>query len=414
VSEIKAEGAVGMVEKNGRPGADQFKIVAEQIRAAAQQIKIDQLKTGVQEPLPDHSSIALNQAFAQARGPAAAVRTATSAQSPEVVTPAPKPSAASLFRPDANNPSNGTDSASANSTVKLISAISEQPVHARANRQLSPSVVDLSSTAAEAADDRRPLGTSDTVIGTSVMLPQEASAARVGEAFPEDLKLEAAVNFASRNPEATEPSLGMYLLASREKRAVTREAAARATRIPTHYLRMMESNDYSMIADQLYLLPFLRRYAEYLGLDSEDIAIRFVREVQRSENSPGPAVSGNALDMERSPSNLWAILGALAVVALIAGSMLLHQHHHAADETADINVRQQDALPNENSGPPMRESVQMKSQDRMEASVPAVEPASASVAVAQSRMAARVDASAPRSIKVQAADEPIPPPGGTE
>ena len=62
----------------------------------------------------------------------------------------------------------------------------------------------------------------------------------------------------------------------------------RETRLPPHYLRMMESNDYSEISDQLYLVPFLRRYAGFLELDQEDVAMRFVREVQRADGNPGP------------------------------------------------------------------------------------------------------------------------------
>ena len=200
----------------------------------------------------------------------------------------------------------------------------------------------------------------------------------------------------------------MYLLASREKRVVTREDAARDTRIPSHYLRMMESNDYSMIADQLYLLPFLRRYAEYLGLDSEDVAIRFVREVQRAENSPLPTLPITGLDSDRAPSNRWVILGAISIIVLIGGWMLLHQRHHIGDETAD--TQPQSAMPTDKSGPPLPETTQ--------GAAPATNATQESAAPVSSKPTApRPSAAAAPSRPAKnpnAADAHIPPPGGTE
>ena len=205
-----------------------------------------------------------------------------------------------------------------------------------------------------------------------------------------------------RGGEAAESTLGMYLLANRERRGVKREEAARETRIPAHYLRMMESNDYAMIADQLYLLPFLRRYAEYLGLDSEEIAIRFVREVQRAENSPSPASSSIASASEASPSNRWAIMGALAVIALIALWVILQRHHASADATSSPPM--QAAVP---AGADSSEAAQ--SASAAQASQPAVVPP------LPMPPAAPAVAAVPNRAPVRAADKSAPvPPGGTE
>jgi len=54
-------------------------------------------------------------------------------------------------------------------------------------------------------------------------------------------------------------------------------------RIPAQYLTMLEANDYSAIADELYLLPFVRSYAEFLGLDAGALATRFLRGIQPLE-----------------------------------------------------------------------------------------------------------------------------------
>jgi len=84
-------------------------------------------------------------------------------------------------------------------------------------------------------------------------------------------------------PRDVAPSSGQLLLAARERRAISLADAATQSRIPRRYLEMIENGDYSMVSDRLYLLPFVRRYACFLELDTEETATRFVREVQRTD-----------------------------------------------------------------------------------------------------------------------------------
>jgi len=115
--------------------------------------------------------------------------------------------------------------------------------------------------------------------------------------------------------DTAEQSLGAFLIAAREGRGLSAEDVVRETRLPRHYLRMMESNDYSEISDQLYLVPFLRRYAGFLELDQEDVAMRFVREVQRADGNPGPPRLDQPLVAEPRQHRGWT--GALVVVGLL-------------------------------------------------------------------------------------------------
>ena len=78
-------------------------------------------------------------------------------------------------------------------------------------------------------------------------------------------------------------SLGQIMTMARERRGGSRDQAAIDSNIPGYYLTMIESDDYSSIADQLYLLPFLRRYAIFVRLDPEEVASRFIRDVQRAD-----------------------------------------------------------------------------------------------------------------------------------
>jgi cytoskeleton protein RodZ len=72
---------------------------------------------------------------------------------------------------------------------------------------------------------------------------------------------------------------------ARERKGLTREQVVIGAHLPAHYVKMIESDSYGMISDQLYLVPFLRRYATFLGLDAEEVTSRFVRDVQRAESN---------------------------------------------------------------------------------------------------------------------------------
>jgi cytoskeletal protein RodZ len=118
-----------------------------------------------------------------------------------------------------------------------------------------------------------------------------------------------------------EASLGEFLMAARERRGLSQEAVVQETHIPAHYLRMLESDDYRLISDELYLLPFLRKYATFLQLDQEDAAMRLVREVQRVDNAPPPPRVDEPLDDIRSRWRNWsnaAMFGGLVAVIIVA------------------------------------------------------------------------------------------------
>lgn len=121
-------------------------------------------------------------------------------------------------------------------------------------------------------------------------------------------------------PQTADATLGQYLAQTRQSRGFTPEAVVAATRIPAHYVRAIESDNYASVSDELYLLPFLRRYAVFVGLDPEDVAARFVREVQRAENSSAPRlaepISMVTSTRERKPARGHGLGIALLIIAV--------------------------------------------------------------------------------------------------
>jgi Helix-turn-helix domain len=86
-------------------------------------------------------------------------------------------------------------------------------------------------------------------------------------------------------PTLDDRPVGQLLVEARTRRGLSAADITAQTRIPALYLKAIETDNYGLISDQLYLLPFLRRYASFVGLDPENTASRFIHDVQRAETN---------------------------------------------------------------------------------------------------------------------------------
>jgi cytoskeletal protein RodZ len=130
-------------------------------------------------------------------------------------------------------------------------------------------------------------------------------------------------------------SLGESLIAARERRGLSRETVAEQTHIPAHYLRMLEDDDYRLISDQLYILPFLRKYASFLDIDQDETAMRLLREVQRVDSSSSPVRLDEPLEKSRRHRRRnWSkpiLFGGL--VAVIIGAYIAQSRHSQTESS---------------------------------------------------------------------------------
>jgi cytoskeletal protein RodZ len=115
-----------------------------------------------------------------------------------------------------------------------------------------------------------------------------------------------------------EPSLGQQITEARERKGLTRDQVATEAHLPPHYVKMIETDSYDMISDRLYLVPFLRRYATFLGLDAEETASRFVSTVQHAEANV-VRISQEITMVAKKPGSG----GRIAFTLLIAAVLLL-------------------------------------------------------------------------------------------
>jgi cytoskeletal protein RodZ len=82
------------------------------------------------------------------------------------------------------------------------------------------------------------------------------------------------------------PSIGEALRQGREDRGLSVEEAALQSRVPLRLLQALESDDYRLLPDPLYLIRFLHDYARFLALDPEALETEFQRAVRRPTKVP--------------------------------------------------------------------------------------------------------------------------------
>jgi cytoskeletal protein RodZ len=80
--------------------------------------------------------------------------------------------------------------------------------------------------------------------------------------------------------------LGEILRTQREKRGITLDQAAADTRIREKFLKALEDGDYMSLPGAVYTKGFLRNYAEYLDLNTDEIVVLFNQE--RGLTAPEP------------------------------------------------------------------------------------------------------------------------------
>jgi transcriptional regulator with XRE-family HTH domain len=136
-------------------------------------------------------------------------------------------------------------------------------------------------------------------------------------------------------------TLGQLISQTRKHRGLSREQVAAQTHIPAYYVRMIESDSYDAIPDQLYLLPFFRRYADFLGLDAKKVVTRFICDFEKAENeiheTPGPSAYAKALARWREIAAA-TVLGAILLPCIAWGiGSMRRAYRHAAEGYTDAS-----------------------------------------------------------------------------
>ncbi len=141
--------------------------------------------------------------------------------------------------------------------------------------------------------------------------------------------------FESPNGEA---KIGQVLEQARKERGLTLEEVEHATKIRKRYLVGLEREDYRVLPDTVYARGFLKTYANYLGLDGEELSREFKdrrkprRERGISYGAPDqsefdrPLINPGGLDTPRrrttvSRGTISTLLVAVLMLAAVVGAL---------------------------------------------------------------------------------------------
>jgi cytoskeleton protein RodZ len=141
--------------------------------------------------------------------------------------------------------------------------------------------------------------------------------------------------FESPNGEA---KIGQVLEQARKERGLTLDEVEHATKIRKRYLVGLEREDYRVLPDTVYARGFLKTYANYLGLDGEELSREFKdrrkprRERGISYGAPKqsefdrPLINPGGLDTPRrrrtvSRGTISTLLVAVLMLASVVGAL---------------------------------------------------------------------------------------------
>lgn len=117
-----------------------------------------------------------------------------------------------------------------------------------------------------------------------------------------------------RDPSAGDAlvAFGRHLVRERELRGLSRSDVVRATKLPASAIEAIETGDASRTPHRAYLVVYLRGYAAAVGLDADDVVLRW-------EEAMGPPGDERPAGSRRAAVAIAVGAAALAIAAAFAG-----------------------------------------------------------------------------------------------
>jgi cytoskeletal protein RodZ len=138
-------------------------------------------------------------------------------------------------------------------------------------------------------------------------------------------------------PEAVR-AFGRYLLRERDLRGLSAEDVARVTRLALTVIEAIEAGDPERMPPRGYLVGYLRSYAGAVGLDADDVVLRYQEAAgfEEPEPAPGAVRAGAARVGARpgavaSPGKRRLAIVAILVVLLVAAAVAVGMRRGSGD-----------------------------------------------------------------------------------
>jgi cytoskeletal protein RodZ len=115
---------------------------------------------------------------------------------------------------------------------------------------------------------------------------------------------------------------GKYLSQQRELRGMSRDEVARATKIPPTLLAALEAGQVERLPERVFVLNYVRAYAQVIGLAPEDAVLRY-EEVDGVPLASAPRFGPGEGVEPKVPSRIPREAMAAAVLVLLAALLVL-------------------------------------------------------------------------------------------
>ena len=133
---------------------------------------------------------------------------------------------------------------------------------------------------------------------------------------------------------------------TREAQNLSINQVAEVTKIRTDHIRAIEEGNFDVFAAPVYIRGFVRNYAAMLKLDVHAVMSELEKELAKTQKfCEAPPLSEHKkgvldfLTLQLSKLN-WRIaavlLGALAVISIVAFSVMLIRHHRTSDPLSGL------------------------------------------------------------------------------
>ncbi len=125
---------------------------------------------------------------------------------------------------------------------------------------------------------------------------------------------------------------GEYLRRERKLRNISLEEIAQATKISLHLLQAIEEAHLKTLPTDVYVKGFLRAYSRYVGLDDNDVVLRYEGFLQDTEKGFEPPAEQKE---KGTSSKLWIALMILIIAIGTSFFFVLQSHQKTSMKTTE-------------------------------------------------------------------------------
>lgn len=178
------------------------------------------------------------------------------------------------------------------------------------------------------------------------------------------------------------PTLGQELKKLREDRGINLHQISDATHIGVRFLQSIESDTYDILPGGIFNRAFVRKFANYVGMDEEQALALYERQLEEMGGEEAPRNNYLRADEfeEKPPGNSWLLSGIMFLLlcagAYAAAQYFKGQQHPAGGEVVTVSTPTPEPSPSATATPDPNASPSLDASPSPEASPSVTPPAS--------------------------------------